>query len=68
MRSPPAQAFDDIGCRLWNQDVEDEADYLGGALLIPGKAARYAARADWTLNKSPNGSDPARTCPDGGTT
>ena len=45
----PASAVDDLGCRLWNQDIEDEADYLGGALLIPGKAARYAAMANWTL-------------------
>lgn len=46
----PSPAIDDLGCRLWDQDIEDEADYLGGALLIPGKAARYAAKANWSMD------------------
>jgi hypothetical protein len=29
---------------LWNQDIEDEANWLGATLLIPGPAARAAAR------------------------
>ncbi len=41
---PPAPALDRRGCRLWNQDIEDEADWLGATLLIPGPAARAAAR------------------------
>lgn len=45
----PFEATDDAGCRIWDQDIEDEASWLGGALLIPGKAARYAARAGWTF-------------------
>lgn len=32
-------ALDDTGCRLWNQDIEDEAQWLAGALLIPDDAA-----------------------------
>lgn len=41
-------ALDELGCRDWDQDVEDEADYLAAALLLPGKAARGAL----TLGKS----------------
>ncbi|MEZ0108763.1 hypothetical protein ABH920_002764 [Catenulispora sp. EB89] len=41
---PPTPALDLRGCRLWNQDIEDEADWLGATLLIPGPAARAAAR------------------------
>jgi Zn-dependent peptidase ImmA (M78 family) len=40
----PAPALDDRGCRSWNTVVEDEANYLGGALLIPAKAARWVAK------------------------
>ena len=42
---PAAPAFDGSGCRAWNTAVEDEASYLAGVLLIPGKAARYSAKA-----------------------
>lgn len=34
----PTPALDDRGCRLWNQNVEDEAAFLGGALLLPRDA------------------------------
>jgi hypothetical protein len=40
----PTPALDRRGCRLWNQDIEDEADWLGATLLIPGPAARACAR------------------------
>jgi hypothetical protein len=35
---PPAPALDDGGCRLWDQGIEDEAQFLAGALLIPRDA------------------------------
>lgn len=35
----PTPAVDDRGCRLWNQNIEDEAQFLGGALLITEEAA-----------------------------
>jgi hypothetical protein len=41
----PVPAFDERGCRAWNSEIEDEADYLGGALLLPGKGARWAAKS-----------------------
>lgn len=36
---PPTPAVDHRGCRNWNEDFEDQADYLAGALLVPDKAA-----------------------------
>ncbi len=44
----PRPAIDATGCRDWQDDVEKEAAYLGGCLLIPGKAARAAVRKGWT--------------------
>jgi Zn-dependent peptidase ImmA (M78 family) len=45
----PMPAMDEHGCRLWNTEIEEEADYLGGALLILGKGARYYAKAEWSF-------------------
>lgn len=50
----PAPAFDETGCRAWNSEIETEADYLGGCLLIPGKGARYAAKSGWSLAATAN--------------
>ncbi|MGW4370094.1 ImmA/IrrE family metallo-endopeptidase [Nocardia takedensis] len=36
---PPAPVHDGHGCRKWNADHEDEANFLAGALLVPAKAA-----------------------------
>lgn len=36
------------GCRLHDQEQEDEADWLAGELLLPGVAALRAARAGHT--------------------
>jgi hypothetical protein len=41
---PPTPALNDHGCRHWNQDIEDEADFLGPALLVPEAAALQIAR------------------------
>jgi Zn-dependent peptidase ImmA (M78 family) len=35
------------GCRAFSRDKEEEADWLGGELLIPYAAAERAARLDW---------------------
>ncbi|MGH3766264.1 MAG: ImmA/IrrE family metallo-endopeptidase [Pseudonocardiaceae bacterium] len=42
----PKPAVDHRGCRLWDQEVEDEADWLAGVLLVPEDAAVAVAR-DW---------------------
>lgn len=40
----PKPAVDHRGCRLWDQEVEDEADWLAGVLLVPEDAAIAVAR------------------------
>jgi len=41
---PGAPALDRLGCRHWDADIEDEASFLGGALLIPASAAWRLAK------------------------
>ncbi len=41
---PPAPALGNNGCRQWNQDLEDEANWLCGALLVPEAAAMLIAK------------------------
>lgn len=48
---PPAPVVDSRGCRHWNGPVEEEANYLAGALLIPGKAARGAVSRGLSLEQ-----------------
>lgn len=45
---PPTPALDNSGCRHWNQDIEDEASWLGGALLVPEAATIAIAKGRWT--------------------
>ncbi|MFJ4832337.1 ImmA/IrrE family metallo-endopeptidase [Streptomyces sp. NPDC088747] len=44
----PTPALDDRGCRLWDQDIEDEAQFLSGVLLVPEDAALAIARRRFT--------------------
>ena len=46
---PPTPALDDRGCRLWNQNIEDEAHWLAGALLLTEDAALCIARNDTSV-------------------
>jgi Zn-dependent peptidase ImmA (M78 family) len=46
---PPTQALDDRGCRLWDQTVEDEANWHSGVLLVPAPAAWLVAAHGYTL-------------------
>jgi Zn-dependent peptidase ImmA (M78 family) len=48
---PSGPILDRRGCRLWNADVEDEATWLGATLLIPGPAARRAARRRLSIDE-----------------
>ncbi|HET7059711.1 MAG TPA: ImmA/IrrE family metallo-endopeptidase [Candidatus Saccharimonadales bacterium] len=41
---PPTAALDDRGCRHWDEDVEDEASWLAGTLLVTEDAALAVAR------------------------
>lgn len=40
----PAPAFDPVGCRHLDQDQEDEARFLGAALLVTEEAAMDVVR------------------------
>lgn len=42
----PSPAIDEFGCRYWNQQIEDEATWLAGVLLVPRAAAVSIARAE----------------------
>lgn len=44
LQHPPTPALDDRGCREWDQDMEDEATWLGGAFLISEEATLLVAR------------------------
>jgi IrrE N-terminal-like domain len=48
---PPTPALDQRGCRLWDQDVEDEANWLAGVLLVPEDAALAVARG-WMTDEA----------------
>ena len=41
--------MDDTGCRIWNQDLEDEAAWLAGCLLLIEGAALAIAKGRWTI-------------------
>ena len=44
----PEPAVGPDGCRMWNREVEMEAEWLGGALLMPRAGALKHARAGLT--------------------
>ncbi len=48
----PTPALDDRGCRLWDQDIEDEAQFLAGALLVTEDAALAIARGRFTESEA----------------
>lgn len=43
---PPSPPLSELGMRNWNQDIEDEANWLAGVLLIPEEAALYIVSRD----------------------
>jgi Zn-dependent peptidase ImmA (M78 family) len=44
----PLPALNDAGGRIWDQTMEDEANWLGGALLVSEEAALMVARKKWS--------------------
>lgn len=44
LQHSPAPALNTIGCRDWDQLIEDEAQWLAGALLITEEAAVWSIR------------------------
>ena len=49
LHHPPEPAMDGRGCRYWKRDIEDEANWLSGALLVPEEAALSVVRRGWSL-------------------
>lgn len=49
---PPTPALNDCGCRDWDQDLEDEAEWLSGALLISEEAALHIVRRQLTTEEA----------------
>lgn len=45
---PPTPAIDQRGCRIWDDDIEDEATWLGATLLVPGSYAVALARTGFS--------------------
>ncbi|MEU9012054.1 ImmA/IrrE family metallo-endopeptidase [Streptomyces sp. NPDC048479] len=52
---PPGPARDATGCRHWDGDVEDEADWLAGSLLITNEDAWSIARGRMSDDEAPSG-------------
>ena len=49
---PPTPAIDDKGCRFWDAEIEDEAEWLSGTLLVPEEAALYIVRRGLTIREA----------------
>jgi Zn-dependent peptidase ImmA (M78 family) len=47
----PAPVVSPDGQRYWNAEVEEEANWLGAALLVPREGALEMAKADWTVQE-----------------
>lgn len=48
----PTTSLNENGCREWDQEMEDEADWLGATLLITEEAALKIARAQISDEKA----------------
>jgi IrrE N-terminal-like domain len=48
---PRTPALDNKGCRKWNQDIEDEANWLSGELLVTKESAMQVAMRRWSLSE-----------------
>ena len=44
-----APALDDLACRIWNTQQEEEANWLAATLLVPRSAALQIVRSDLSL-------------------
>lgn len=49
---PPTPAIDDRGCRDWDPELEAEADWLCGALLVPEEATLSIVRRGMSISEA----------------
>ncbi len=47
----PTPVLRSDGQRFWNPDVEDEATWLGAALLVPREGALALSKRNWTIER-----------------
>ena len=45
---PPSPPFSEAGIRSFDQDIEDEANWLGFALLVSEEAAIHIVKCGWS--------------------
>ncbi len=50
----PTPAFNELGLRNLDADIEEEANFLAGALLVPEEAALMIERQNWSPGKAAN--------------
>lgn len=48
----PTTVTDQTGNRIWNRELEEEADWLAGVLLLPEQAALMIVRRRWPPEKA----------------
>ena len=49
---PPTPALNDQGCRNWSREIEDEANWLSGVLLVPDEAALKTVKIGLELKQA----------------
>jgi Zn-dependent peptidase ImmA (M78 family) len=49
---PATEVFNEIGCRNFNTEIEEEANWLGPALLISEEAALYIAKHQMSVDEA----------------
>ena len=61
-------ALDDLGSRYWNQNIEDEAQWLAGVLLMTEDATLHVVRRAWSMEQIGERLGSAPRWPPGGST
>lgn len=52
LQHPPTEPFNEHGCRNFNKDIEDEANWLGPALLISEEAALHIVKMEMSMDEA----------------
>ncbi|WP_313931715.1 ImmA/IrrE family metallo-endopeptidase [Nostoc punctiforme] len=52
LQHQPDEVFNKCGCRNFNQEYEDEANWLGPALLISEEAALHIVKTPMTIDEA----------------
>lgn len=49
---PPTEPFSEHGCRNFNKEIEEEANWLGPALLISEEAALHIVKTEMSIDEA----------------